>query len=117
LGLAVLFITHNLGIVAQTADRVAVMYAGIMVEQAPTGELFRHPSHPYTVGLLNSVPRLDFSHPPGEILSAIKGHLPAELPPGCLFRDRCPLAHGRCLEAPPWVEVSPGHSVLCWNYV
>ena len=76
LGLAVLFITHNLGIVAQTADRVAVMYAGLMVEQAPTGELFRQPRHPYTVGLLNSVPRLDFSHPPGEILSAIQGHLP-----------------------------------------
>ena len=64
LGLAVLFITHNLGIVAQTADRVAVMYAGLMVEQAPTGELFRHPGHPYTVGLLNSVPRLDFQPPP-----------------------------------------------------
>ena len=117
LGLAVLFITHNLGIVAQTADRVAVMYAGLMVEQAPTGELFRQPRHPYTVGLLNSVPRLDFSHPPGEILSAIEGHLPKEPPPGCLFRDRCPLAHGRCLEEPPWAEVSPGHTVRCWNYV
>jgi len=117
LGLAVLFITHNLGIVAQTADRVVVMYAGVMVEQAPTSELFRRPDHPYTVGLLNSVPRLDFRHPPGEILSAIAGHLPAEPPPGCLFRDRCPLAHGRCLEEPPWVEVSPGHTVRCWNYV
>ena len=116
MGLSVLFITHNLGIVAQTADRVAVMYAGLMVEQAPTADLFRHPGHPYTVGLLNSVPRLDFRHPPGEILSAIKGHLPAEPPPGCLFRDRCPLAHGRCLEEPPWVEVSPGHTVRCWNY-
>ena len=116
LGLAVLFITHNLGIVAQTADRVAVMYAGLMVEQAPTAELFRHPGHPYTVGLLNSVPRLDFRHPPGEILSAIEGHLPAELPVGCLFRDRCPLAHDRCREAPPWVEVSPGHEVRCWNF-
>ena len=116
LGLAVLFITHNLGIVAQTADRVAVMYAGLMVELAPTPELFRHPSHPYTVGLLNSVPRLDFSHPPGEILSAIQGHLPAEPPAGCLFRDRCPLAHERCLEEPPWVEVGPGHQVRCWNY-
>jgi oligopeptide/dipeptide ABC transporter ATP-binding protein len=112
-----LFITHNLGIVAQTADRVAVMYAGLMVEEAPTPELFRRPDHPYTQGLLASVPRLDFRHPPGEILSAIKGHLPAEPPPGCLFRDRCPLAHGRCLEEPPWVEVSPGHRVRCWNYV
>jgi peptide/nickel transport system ATP-binding protein len=117
LGLAVLFITHNLGIVAQTADRVAVMYAGRMVEQAPTPELFRHPDHPYTQGLLNSVPRLDFRHPPGESLAAIHGHLPVELPPGCLFRDRCPLAHGRCLEEPPWLEVSAGHLVRCWNYV
>jgi len=116
LGLAVLFITHNLGIVAQTADRVAVMYAGLMVEQAPTPELFRRPDHPYTRGLLNSVPRLDFRHPPGEILAAIHGHLPAEPPPGCLFRDRCPLAQDRCREEPPWVEVSPGHLVRCWNY-
>jgi oligopeptide/dipeptide ABC transporter ATP-binding protein len=117
LGLAVLFITHNLGIVAQTADRVAVMYAGLIVEQAPTAELFRQPDHPYTRGLLNSVPLLDFKHPPGEILSPIKGHLPAEPPSGCLFRDRCPLAHGRCLNEPPWVEVNPGHVVRCWNYV
>ncbi len=109
LGLAVLFITHNLGIVAQTADRVAVMYAGLIVEQAPTAELFRQPDHPYTQGLLNSVPRLDFKHPPGEILAPIKGHLPAEPPSGCLFRDRCPLAHDRCLNEPPWVEVNPGH--------
>jgi peptide/nickel transport system ATP-binding protein len=117
LGLAVLFITHNLGIVAQTADRVAVMYAGLIVEQAPTAELFGHPDHPYTQGLLNSVPRLDFRQPAGEILSPIQGHLPAEPPSGCLFRDRCPLAHGRCQEAPPWVEVNPGHVVRCWNYV
>ncbi len=116
LGLAVLFITHNLGIVAQTADRVAVMYAGLIVEQAPTAELFRQPAHPYTRGLLDSVPLLDFRHPPGEILSPIQGHLPAEPPSGCLFRDRCPLAHGRCQEAPPWVEVNPGHVVRCWNF-
>jgi len=117
LGLAVLFITHNLGIVAQTADRVAVMYAGLIVEQAPTSELFARPDHPYTRGLLGSVPRLDFKHPPGEILTAIHGHLPTEPPPGCLFRDRCPLAHDRCLNEPPWVEVDPGHLVRCWNYV
>jgi len=116
LGLAVLFITHNLGIVAQTADRVAVMYAGLIVEQAPTAELFGHPDHPYTRGLLNSVPRLDFRQPAGEILSPIQGHLPNEPPSGCLFRDRCPLAHERCLAEPPWVEVNPGHVVRCWNY-
>ena len=117
LGLAVLFITHNLGIVAQTADRVAVMYAGLIVEQAPTAELFGQPDHPYTRGLLNSVPRLDFHQPAGEILAPIQGHLPAEPPSGCLFRDRCPLAHERCLKEPPWVEVNPGHVVRCWNYV
>jgi oligopeptide/dipeptide ABC transporter ATP-binding protein len=117
LGLAVLFITHNLGIVAQTADRVAVMYAGLIVEQALTAELFRQPDHPYTRGLLSSVPRLDFQHPPGENLSPIEGHLPTEPPSGCLFRDRCPVAHGRCLQEPPRVEVSPGHTVRCWNYV
>ena len=117
LGLAVLFITHNLGIVAQTADRVAVMYAGLIVEQAPTAELFGQPDHPYTQGLLNSVPRLDFHQPAGGILSPIQGHLPNEPPSGYLFRDRCPLAHGRCLEEPPWVEVNPGHVVRCLNYV
>lgn len=117
LGLAVLFITHNLGIVAQTADRVAVMYAGLIVEQAPTEELFRQPDHPYTQGLLSSVPLLDFRHAPGTLLSVIRGHLPPVPPPGCLFQDRCPVAQGRCQEPPPWVAVGPEHLVRCWNYV
>jgi peptide/nickel transport system ATP-binding protein len=116
LGLSVLFITHNLGIVAQTTDRVAVMYAGLIVEQAATGELFAHPSHPYTRGLLSSVPRLDFRRPPGAPLEAVKGHLPEEPPPGCLFQDRCPEARGQCEQPPPWVEVAPEHWVRCWNY-
>ncbi len=116
MGLSVLFITHNLGIVAQTADRVAVMYAGLIVEQAPTGELFAHPDHPYTRGLLSSVPRLDFHRPPGAPMEAIKGHLPAEPPPGCLFQDRCPEAREQCLQPPSWVEVAPEHWVRCWNY-
>jgi oligopeptide/dipeptide ABC transporter ATP-binding protein len=116
LGLAVLFITHNLGIVAQTADRVAVMYAGIIAEQAPRRELFKNPGHPYTIGLLKSVPRLDFHRPPGQELAAIPGQVPAEPPPGCLFRDRCPDAREVCLEEPPWVEVNPGHGVRCWNF-
>jgi oligopeptide/dipeptide ABC transporter ATP-binding protein len=117
MGLSILFITHNLGIVAQTADRVAVMYAGLIVEQAATRELFKHPGHPYTRGLLGAVPRLDFRHPPGELLATVKGHVPTEPLPGCLFRDRCPEARDRCLEEPPWVEVSPHHLVRCWNYV
>ena len=116
LGLSVLFITHNLGIVAQTADRVAVMYAGLIVEQAATGELFAQPSHPYTRGLLASVPRLDFQRPPGAPLEAVKGHLPEEPPPGCLYQDRCPEARGQCDQPPPWLEVAPEHWVRCWNY-
>jgi peptide/nickel transport system ATP-binding protein len=116
LGLSVLFITHNLGIVAQTADRVAVMYAGLMVEEAPTTELFRQPSHPYTIGLLKSVPLLDFKHAPGQVMAAIRGHLPAEPPPGCLFRDRCPDAREVCLEPPLVVALTPKHRVRCWNY-
>jgi peptide/nickel transport system ATP-binding protein len=116
LGLSVLFITHNLGIVAQTADRVAVMYAGLIVEQAPTGELFAHPSHPYTRGLLGSVPRLDFRRPPGAPLEAVQGQLPQTPPPGCLFQDRCPEARGKCAAPPPWVKVAEEHWVRCWNY-
>lgn len=116
LGLAVLFITHNLGIVAQTADRVAVMYAGLLMEQAQTVDLFKNPGHPYTRGLLASVPRLDFHHPPGEVLATVHGQVPAEPPPGCLFRDRCPEAQPQCQEPPPWVEVSPAHLVRCWNF-
>ncbi|MCL4501598.1 MAG: ABC transporter ATP-binding protein [Deltaproteobacteria bacterium] len=116
LNLSVLFITHNLGIVAQTADRVAVMYAGLIVEQAATVELFTHPGHPYTRGLLASVPLLNFRRPPGAPLEAVKGHLPAEPPPGCLFKDRCPEARRQCETPPPWVEIAPDHWVRCWNY-
>jgi peptide/nickel transport system ATP-binding protein len=118
LGLAVLFITHNLGIVAQTADRVAVMYAGLIVEEAATPELFKNPSHPYTRGLLTSVPKLDFHHPPGATLATIPGQVPNlyEPPIGCLFQERCPEAMPRCAEEPPWIEVAPAHKVRCWLY-
>jgi peptide/nickel transport system ATP-binding protein len=118
MGLAVLFITHNLGIVAQTTERVAVMYAGAIMEEAATSELFRNPAHPYTRSLLAAVPRLDFHQAPGERLAAISGQVPdLEAPPaGCLFLDRCPEAREQCGEAPPWVEVGRGHLVRCWNY-
>ncbi|MDD2901886.1 MAG: ABC transporter ATP-binding protein [Syntrophales bacterium] len=118
MGLAVLFITHNLGIVAQTTERVAVMYAGAIMEQAATKELYKNPAHPYTRSLLAAVPRLDFHQPPGEKLAAIRGQVPGlEAPPtGCLFMDRCPEAREQCQEPPPWVEVEPGHQVRCWNY-
>jgi oligopeptide/dipeptide ABC transporter ATP-binding protein len=118
LNLAVLFITHNLGVVAQTAERVAVMYAGLIVEEAPTAELFRRPCHPYTRGLLASVPKLDFHHSLGEVLPAIPGQVPGgqEIPPGCLFRDRCPEAFERCEAPPPWIMVGPDHRTRCWLY-
>ncbi|MEW6388605.1 MAG: ABC transporter ATP-binding protein [Thermodesulfobacteriota bacterium] len=119
LGLAVLFITHNLGIVAQTTERVGVMYAGVLVEEALTPDLFKNPLHPYTRGLLASVPRLDFHHPSGAHLATIRGQVPGlyEPPSGCLFRERCDEAQERCQEPPPWIEVAPGHQVRCWNYV
>jgi peptide/nickel transport system ATP-binding protein len=118
MGLAVLFITHNLGIVAQTTERVAVMYAGAIMEEAATSELFRNPAHPYTRSLLAAVPRLDFHQAPGERLAAIQGQVPdLEAPPaGCPFLDRCPEARGQCREEPPWVEIGPGHLARCWNY-
>ena len=113
MGLAVLFITHNLGIVAQTADRVAVMYAGLIVEQAPTGELFGQPGHPYTVGLLDSVPRLDFSHPPGKSSrpsrATCRGAAPGLPLPGPLPPGPRPL--------PRKTALRPGHSVRCWLFI
>lgn len=118
LNLTVLFITHNLGVVAQTANRVAVMYAGLVVEEAPTAELFQQPCHPYTWGLLTSVPKLDFHHPLGQIFPAIPGQVPGplEIPSGCPFRDRCPKAYDRCEAPPPWLTVGPDHRARCWLY-
>lgn len=118
LGLAVLFITHNLGIVAQVAERVAVMYAGLLVEEAPTPRLFKFPCHPYTQGLLASVPRLDFTRPPGAPLLPIPGQVPDLFrpPAGCLFAERCPRRLTACGEPPPWKTVAPGHRVRCWLY-
>jgi len=117
LQMAVLLITHNLGVVAQVAHRVAVMYAGLIVESAPTASLFAQPRHPYTVGLLAAVPKLDFG-PAAPGLYSIRGQVPGleALPPGCHFQPRCEKAFGRCLEPPPWVEVAPGHGMLCWLY-
>ncbi len=116
LGMAVMLITHDLGIVAGQAERVIVMYAGQVVESAPTSELFARPAHPYTEGLLASVPRLDR---PRERLQAIPGQVPAATawPAGCRFHPRCPHAWERCRTAePPLLEVAPGpgHSARCW---
>jgi len=112
-GMAVLLITHDFGIVAGRADRVAVMYAGQLVEEAPTGELFRQPSHPYTRALLASIPRL--TGPVGR-LEPIPGAvpLPSAWPPGCRFAPRCRHREERCVAAvPAWQPVSDGHRGRC----
>ena len=112
-GMAMLLITHDLGIVAGRADRVAVMYAGQIVEQAPTASLFARPSHPYTQGLFASVPRL--TGPVGTLMP-IPGTVPppSAWPSGCRFRTRCPIVHARSSEMPPMLEVGPGHTMRCW---
>ena len=112
-GMAVLLITHDLGVVAGRADRVAVMYAGQIVEEATTAELFAHPSHPYTQGLFASVPRIGG---PLTRLRPIPGSVPppAAWPDGCRFRPRCAQAFARSEVAPPLLEVAPGHRMRCW---
>jgi oligopeptide/dipeptide ABC transporter ATP-binding protein len=109
-GTAVLLITHNLGIVAGMADRVAVMYAGRVVEYASTDELFANPRHPYTIALLNAVPR------PGYALASIPGAPPncSQLPAGCAFYERCAFHEPECVvEAPPMISVARDHIVSC----
>jgi oligopeptide/dipeptide ABC transporter ATP-binding protein len=113
--MAVILITHDLGVVAGMADRVAVMYAGRIVEQAATERLFSSPSHPYTRGLLAAVPRID--GPLDERLSSIPGSPPAiaDIPQGCPFRPRCGYVVDRCaLDDPPLRARQPGHSTACW---
>jgi oligopeptide/dipeptide ABC transporter ATP-binding protein len=113
MGMAVLLITHDLGVVAETAHRVAVMYAGEIVEEAPVEALFDRPRHPYTAGLLRSRPRLDVA---GGRLRPIEGNVPDALhvPAGCAFHPRCPLATERCRqEDPPLVE-QDGRRLACW---
>jgi peptide/nickel transport system ATP-binding protein len=115
LGMAVLLITHDLGVVAEHADVVAVMYAGKIVEQAAPEKIFSRPLHPYTIGLLNSMPgRL----PPKTNLEAIPGMVPNPLdwPTGCHFRNRCTRAGHSCAQAePPLVEIEPSHNVACFK--
>jgi len=112
-GVALLFVTHNLGIVAKMCDRVAVMYAGRIVEQGPVRELFKAPRHPYTRALLRSIPKLGNREP----LFAIPGHPPdlASLPSGCAFHPRCPDAFDRCRQDMP-IDFSLGadHRARCW---
>ena len=113
--MAIVMITHDLGVIAETADQVAVMYAGQIVEYAETQALFTRPRHPYTRGLLRSIPRLDAEQ---ERLDIIPGVVPDArvFPQGCRFAPRCPLADDHCrAEVPPLEEVEAGHWASCWK--
>ena len=114
-GVSLLIITHNLGVVARYADRVNIMYAGKIVERGTARDIYRNPRHPYTLGLLNSVPRLDL--PRKEKLDPIEGQPPdlTHLPSGCAFRERCRFAVARCAEeTPPLRAIGAGHLSACF---
>ena len=116
LGTAIVLITHNLGVVADLADRVVVMYAGRKAEEAPVEELYAHPQHPYTIGLLGAIPRAGAAR--NGKLQEIPGRVPslAELPGFCAFADRCPRADARSRsEVPELLEVRPDHHVACFH--
>ena len=113
---SLIIISHNLGVVARYVDRVAIMYAGRIVEQGSVVDIFKESRHPYTLGLLRSIPRLD--QPRREKLEPISGQPPdlANLPEGCAFRERCAYAVERCArDVPPLEEVGPGHWSACWE--
>jgi len=115
LGMGVFLITHDLSVVASFCQRVIIMYAGKIVEEAPVDELYANPLHPYTLGLLRSIPPLEGE---AERLESIPGEVPdlISLPPGCNFSPRCPLADERCWQTEPeLLEASPGHRVACWK--
>ncbi|WP_189994873.1 ABC transporter ATP-binding protein [Thalassobaculum fulvum] len=119
LGMAIMLITHDMGVVAETTHRVVVMYAGRVVEEATVDRLFGDPKHPYTQGLIRSIPRIDTAAEKKERLEAIGGVVPSLLhpPPGCRFAARCRFATDKCTEAmPPLRDVAPGHKVACVLY-
>ena len=114
-GTAIMLITHDMGVVAEVADDVVVMYAGRIVEHASVAKLFAMPQHPYTIGLLGSIPQL---HLDQQRLAAIEGQVPNPLSPvsGCAFHPRCPFAEARCREAePPLIDLGSGHYAACWR--
>jgi peptide/nickel transport system ATP-binding protein len=114
-GAAIILITHDLGVIAELAQDVIVMYAGKVVERADVAALFADPQHPYTVGLLGSIPKL---HADQQTLATIEGVVPnpLDMPPGCRFNPRCPFAVDECRAAePPLAEVKPGHFAACWR--
>jgi peptide/nickel transport system ATP-binding protein len=115
-GMAIMLITHAMGVIAERAQRVVVMYSGKVIEEAPVGELFSRPQHPYTQGLIRSIPRIDLAASRKRRLEAIAGVVPSllEPPPGCRFAPRCPYASAACHAAQPGLrEVAPGHKVAC----
>ncbi|MDB5923030.1 MAG: transporter ATP-binding protein [Betaproteobacteria bacterium] len=118
-GASIVLITHDLGVVAEMAQRVVVMYAGRKVEEAPVEALFERPRHPYTLGLMNSIPRLDATHISRRTrLTEIPGTVPSlrEAPVGCVFAPRCAFATDRCrAEYPPLELKAPGHVAACWH--
>ena len=114
-GTSVLFITHDLGVVAETCDDVAVMYCGRVLESGSVYDIFDHPSHPYTEGLLRSIPRIGMN---AEVLESIPGNVPdlRALPQGCKFAPRCKYAQERCRQQePPFFPVGEGHLSRCWR--
>jgi peptide/nickel transport system ATP-binding protein len=118
LGTAIILITHNLGVVADIADRVLVMYAGRKAEESPVGDLFAHPQHPYTIGLLGAIPRPYEGGDTRRRLQEIPGRVPSlrELPQACAFADRCPRADELTRsQVPELREVRPGHRVACFH--
>jgi oligopeptide/dipeptide ABC transporter ATP-binding protein len=110
--MSVLLITHDLGVVAETCDKVAVMYAGKIVEYASVGELFENPKHPYTHGLFRSLPLIADKKATLEVIPGTVPN-PLDFPSGCRFRNRCPLAQDRCKEEPALRELAPSHLVAC----
>ncbi len=117
LGMAMVLISHDLAIVRHVAHRTAVMYLGLIVETAPTDQLWEAPLHPYTRALIDAIPHPDGS---GQLPEALAGEIPdpANPPPGCRFHPRCPLAFDRCrIEAPPLMEVANGRDVACWLHI
>lgn len=120
-GMAIVLISHDMGLVAETCDRVAIMYAGRIVEEAASEQIFGHPLHPYTAGLLNSIPRLRSTRTAAKEkkLRTIPGVVPnlIDLPQGCAFQPRCPKALSLCRAKDPVLQqAAPGHSVRCWLY-
>ncbi|MFT5365945.1 MAG: peptide/nickel transport system ATP-binding protein [Candidatus Latescibacterota bacterium] len=112
IGMAIMLITHDLGVVAHMADHVAVMYLGKVIEYSDVRTIFKKPRHPYTKGLLNSLPKIGQK----QRLEPIEGSIPDpfEIPSGCTFAPRCPHATDQCRETPQLLEVEPGHQVSCW---